>query len=80
MSSARPFVFPRVHLWFPVRRRLSCEKVRQYLLEDIKDKKLVLTVLGISGFAQPIPVSEYEPYFSIHRKLEPKESAQSQPQ
>ena len=35
--------------------------------------KLVLASMGYTGFAPPLDVREYEPYFAAHRKLHPAE-------
>jgi hypothetical protein len=47
------------------------ESVKRYLLEDLNKKAIVLGVLGVSGFAEPIAPNEYEPYFALLRKLHP---------
>jgi ABC-type phosphate/phosphonate transport system substrate-binding protein len=54
------------------------DKVRRYLLEDLKKKTFVLGVLGVSGFAPAIDPSEYEPYFAVHRKLHPNRFSRPQ--
>ncbi len=48
-------------------------KVRDYLLNVVPKRKLVLAPMGCSGFAEPIDPSEYEPFFEIYRKLHPPE-------
>jgi ABC-type phosphate/phosphonate transport system substrate-binding protein len=47
------------------------EDMKHYLIEDLKNNKLVLGVLGISGFAEPLDPADYQPYFELHRKLHP---------
>jgi len=54
-------------------------KVRDYLLHEVRDKKIILGVLGVSGFAEPIDPGEYEPYFEVYRKLHPARRPGSQP-
>lgn len=55
------------------------EQVKRYLTEELKAKVIVLGVLGVSGFAEPIDVAEYEPYFALHRKLSPAGPPASEP-
>lgn len=55
------------------------EQIKRYLIEDLKSKTIVLGVLGVTGFAEPIDVSEYEPYFALHRKLHPDAGPASEP-
>ncbi len=47
------------------------ETMKRYLLEELNNKAVVLGVPGVSGFAEPIDRSEYEPYFALLRKLHP---------
>lgn len=47
------------------------ESMKRYLLEELNNKAVVLGVPGVSGFAEPIDRSEYEPYFALLRKLHP---------
>lgn len=44
-------------------------KVRKYLLEEVSRQPIILSILGIKGFAGPIDPAEYEPYFEMRRKL-----------
>ncbi len=55
------------------------EKVTKYMREEINRKKIVLGVLGVNGFADPVPAGEYEAYFAVHRKLVDTSKARSQP-
>jgi len=49
------------------------EKVRHYLLNVVGKKKLILGPMGHTGFAEPVDIKEYEPFFKLWRKLHPPE-------
>jgi ABC-type phosphate/phosphonate transport system substrate-binding protein len=55
------------------------EKMKHYLIEHVKTKKVVLGVLGVSGFAEPIDPEEYQPYFELRRKLHSSASPATKP-
>ncbi|HOB73185.1 MAG TPA: PhnD/SsuA/transferrin family substrate-binding protein [Phycisphaerae bacterium] len=47
------------------------EKVRRYLLEVLPQRKLVLGSLGLTGFAPPVDLNDYEAYCALYRQLHP---------
>jgi len=59
------------------------EKVKQCLFPESKNAgnllKLALSPMGYTGFAEPIEPAEYELYFSIHKKLQPPEPQEPNP-
>lgn len=56
------------------------EKMREYLLEVVGNRKLVIGTLGYNGFAPPIDPKEYEPYFEVRRKLNEMAGRAPEPQ
>jgi ABC-type phosphate/phosphonate transport system substrate-binding protein len=52
-------------------------KLRNYLLDDINNKKLVLGVLGVNGFTKPVAAEEYKDYAEVHRKLQARKNPQA---
>lgn len=47
------------------------ERVADYLLNVVPQRKLVLAPMGYGGFVAPVDDKQYEPFFEIHRKLHP---------
>lgn len=54
------------------------DKVYDYLLNVLPQRKVILAAMGCRGFAAPIAMKEYEPFFAAHRRLYPEPPA-SQP-
>jgi len=54
----------------------TTNKVRDYLFNVAARNKLVLAAMDCTGFAEPIPVEEYEPYFAAYRRLHPEAASQ----
>lgn len=55
------------------------EQVRNYLLNVLPNRKLVLGSLGIRGFVSPANAAEYGPFCEIQRRLHPERETTTRP-